>query len=58
VFAVAELRCGTAITDDQSATRVARKFGLEVHGTIWLLARAYRDGKLTGKANGASTGFR
>ena len=47
VFAVAELYKGIAITDDQPATRVARKFGLEVHGTVWLLARACRDGKLT-----------
>ena len=52
VFAVAELCGGTAITDDQSATRVARKFGLAVHGTIWLLARACRAGKLTVAAAG------
>jgi predicted nucleic acid-binding protein len=47
VFAVAELRSGTAITDDQEAVRVARNFGLDVHGTIWLLAAACRDGKLS-----------
>lgn len=52
VFAVAELWRGTAITDDQSATRVARKYGLDVHGTVWLLARACRDGKLTVTAAG------
>lgn len=52
VFAVAELCGGTAITDDQSATRVARKFGLAVHGTIWLLCRACRAGKLTVAAAG------
>jgi predicted nucleic acid-binding protein len=47
VFAVAEERHAVAITDDQAATRVARRFGLEVHGTIWLLGRACRTGKLT-----------
>ncbi len=45
MFAVAELRSGTAITDDQEAVRVARTYGLDVHGTIWLLAGACRDGK-------------
>jgi predicted nucleic acid-binding protein len=52
VFAVAELCHGTAITDDQPATRVARRCGLEVHGTVWLLARACRNGKLTVTAAG------
>ncbi|MFI9386905.1 hypothetical protein [Kutzneria sp. NPDC052558] len=52
VFAVAELRRATAITDDRTATRVARTFGVEVHGTVWLLARACRDGKLTVTAAG------
>jgi len=52
VFAVAELRSGTAITDDQEAVRVARNFGLDVHGTIWLLAGACRDGKLSLPAAG------
>jgi predicted nucleic acid-binding protein len=53
VFAVAELRHGIAVTDDQPATRVARAFGLEVHGTVWVLARACRDGKLTVTAAGS-----
>lgn len=52
VFAAAELCRGIAITDDQPATRVARRFGLEVHGTVWLLSRACRDGKLTVTAAG------
>ena len=34
VFAVADLRHGIAIIDDQSATCVARACGLEVHGTV------------------------
>jgi len=46
VFAAAELRSATAITDDPAAVRVARKYSLDVHGTIWLLASACRDGKL------------
>ena len=52
VFAVAELCHGTAVTDDQPATRVARRFGIEVHGTVWLLARACKAGKLTVAAAG------
>jgi predicted nucleic acid-binding protein len=47
VLATAELRGGTAITDDRDATVVARQYGADVHGTIWLLAAACRDGKLT-----------
>jgi predicted nucleic acid-binding protein len=46
-LAAAELRAGTAITDDREAVRVGREHGANVHGTIWLLARACRDGKLT-----------
>jgi predicted nucleic acid-binding protein len=52
VFAAAELRSATAITDDQEAVRVARTYGLDVHGTIWLLADACRDGKLSEPAAG------
>jgi predicted nucleic acid-binding protein len=52
VFEVAELRSATAITDDQEAVRVARTYGLDVHGTIWLLAGACRDGKLPEPAAG------
>jgi predicted nucleic acid-binding protein len=47
VFAFAELRSGIAITDDRRAVAIAQARGLEVHGTIWLLARACRDGKLS-----------
>jgi len=52
VFAAAELRSATAITDDQAAVGVARTYGLDVHGTIWLLAGACRDGKLSEPAAG------
>ncbi|SFR26516.1 Predicted nucleic acid-binding protein, contains PIN domain [Lentzea waywayandensis] len=47
VFAVSELLGGIALTDDQKATKVARANGLNVHGTIWLLAQLCRDGKIT-----------
>lgn len=47
VFAIAELRGGIAITDDRRAVAVAQAAGLTVHGTIWLLGRACRDGKLS-----------
>jgi predicted nucleic acid-binding protein len=52
VFAAAELRSATAITDDQEAVRVARTYGLDTHGTIWLLAGSCRDGKLSEPAAG------
>jgi predicted nucleic acid-binding protein len=53
VFALAELRSATAITDDDDAKRVARRHGLKVHGTLWLLASACTNGKMTetGAAN-------
>ncbi|MFC7707167.1 hypothetical protein [Micromonospora lupini] len=47
VFTAAELHHGTAVTDDRSATKAARAYGLDVHGTIWLLANGCRSGRLT-----------
>jgi predicted nucleic acid-binding protein len=47
VFSVAELLAAVAVSDDQDAVRVGRKYGLEVHGTLWLLSLACRAGKLT-----------
>ncbi|WP_327039614.1 hypothetical protein [Micromonospora maris] len=52
VLAAAELREGVAITDDRNATQVARAYGARVHGTIWLLAAACRDGEQTLTAAG------
>lgn len=52
MFAVAELRSATAITDDREAVRVARTYGLDVHGTIWLLSGACRGDKLSEPAAG------
>lgn len=47
IFAFAEVWNMTAIIDDGPATRVARKYGLTVHGSLWLIAGFVRDGKLT-----------
>ncbi|GAA4672539.1 DUF3368 domain-containing protein [Phytohabitans rumicis] len=47
VLAVAEELGGVALIDERDATRVGRKHGIDVHGTIWLLARACHNGKLT-----------
>ncbi|GAA2112652.1 hypothetical protein [Actinomadura alba] len=47
VFSAAELLGAVAISDDQEAVRVGRRYGLTVHGTLWLLSRACSDGKLT-----------
>ena len=53
VFAAAEVLRAVAITDDRNATAVARTYGLTVHGTIWVLAQACQEAKLTetGAAN-------
>ena len=52
VFAVAESRAAIAITDDRNAVRVARTYGINVHGTIWILAGACQTGKLAEQAAG------
>jgi predicted nucleic acid-binding protein len=52
VFAVAESRGAIAISDDRNAVRVARTYGISVHGTIWVLAEACQTGKLTEHAVG------
>jgi predicted nucleic acid-binding protein len=53
VFAAAEQRAATAITDDRRAAQVGRFHGLDVHGTVWLLAGACRQGKLPLGGTGA-----
>jgi len=53
VFATAERQRATAITDDRKAAKVGRFYGLDVHGTIWLLAAACREGKLTAAGAGS-----
>jgi predicted nucleic acid-binding protein len=52
VFAAAERHRAAAITDDRRAAKVGRFYGLVVHGTIWLLAGACREGKLTPAGTG------
>ncbi|MFF0867827.1 DUF3368 domain-containing protein [Nonomuraea sp. NPDC003560] len=52
VFSAAELARGIAVTDDREAVTVGRAHGLDVHGTLWLLARATQDGKLNEVAAG------
>jgi len=47
VFAYAELYGAVSISDDQAATRVARAYGLEVHGTLWMLCKFCLRQKLT-----------
>ncbi len=64
VLAMAEELGATAVIDERDATRVGRAHGIDVHGTIWLLAGACRNGKLTEVAAGnlvdilAGTGMR
>jgi predicted nucleic acid-binding protein len=64
VLAVAEELDAVALVDERDATRIGRSHGVDVHGTIWLLARVCRDGKLTEVAasnlvdNLAATGMR
>ncbi|WP_436520667.1 hypothetical protein [Actinoplanes sp. HUAS TT8] len=47
VLAVAEEYRAVALIDDRDATRTGRAFGVEVHGTLWLLGAACAEGKLT-----------
>lgn len=64
VLAVAEELGAVAIIDERDATRVGRAHGVDVHGTIWLLARTCRTGKITVTGAGnlvdalAATGMR
>jgi predicted nucleic acid-binding protein len=64
VLAVAEELGAIALIDERDATRVGRSYGVNAHGTIWLLASLCRDGKLSEIAasnlvdNLASTGMR
>jgi len=47
VLATAEELNAVALIDERGATAVGRAHGIHVHGTIWLLAKACREGKLT-----------
>jgi predicted nucleic acid-binding protein len=52
VLAAAEVAHGIAITDDRAAATMARQHGAPVHGTLWVLARACREGRVTEVAVG------
>lgn len=43
VLAWAQVHGGTAIIDERAGTRAARRDAINVHGTLWLIANAYRD---------------
>lgn len=47
VLAAAEDLAATALIDDRSATRTGLAYNIDVHGTLWLLAEACKDGRLT-----------
>jgi predicted nucleic acid-binding protein len=44
LFAWAEVHGGTVIIDDGDARRAARRHGLTVHGTLWVLCQGLQDG--------------
>ncbi|WP_219471719.1 hypothetical protein [Nonomuraea rhizosphaerae] len=46
VLAWAEAHGATAITDDRDARIAARNEGLDVHGTLWIIAEGIRAGTL------------
>jgi predicted nucleic acid-binding protein len=47
VIAYAEMHRAVAIVDDRRAWRLAERAGVPVHGTLWLVARACRNGRVT-----------
>ena len=50
VLAWASEHDGVALVDERPATRAARRDGIDVHGTLWLIANGVRDGVLTREA--------
>lgn len=50
VLAWALVHAGIAIVDERVATRAARRDGIAVHGTLWLIANAIKAGKLSREA--------
>lgn len=50
VLAWAHVHGGTAIIDERAGTRAARRDGIDVHGTTWLIANALRDEKIARSA--------
>jgi len=47
VLAWTHVHGGVAIIDERAGTRAARRDGIDVHGTLWLISNAMRDGKLS-----------
>jgi predicted nucleic acid-binding protein len=50
VLAWASINDAIAIVDERVATRAARRDGIEVHGTLWLIANGVREGMLKREA--------
>lgn len=50
VLAYAAAHHGIAVVDERAATRAARRDGLDVHGTLWLITNGIREGKLKREA--------
>jgi predicted nucleic acid-binding protein len=46
-LAWAEVNNGVAIIDERAGTRRGRERGIEVHGTLWLVAEGYRAGVIS-----------
>lgn len=46
-LAWSELNGATAIVDERAGTRLARQRGVEVHGTLWLIARGLRTDSIS-----------
>jgi predicted nucleic acid-binding protein len=47
VLAWTSVHGGTAIIDERAGTRAARRDHIAVHGTLWLITNALRDGKMS-----------
>lgn len=46
VLAWASIHSGIALIDERAGTRIAQRDGIEVHGTLWLVANAVRSEKM------------
>ena len=47
VLAWASVHGGVPVVDERPATRAAKRDGISVHGTLWLIANGVREGTLT-----------
>lgn len=46
VLAWTTVHGGTALIDERAATRIAVREGIEVHGTMWLIANGVQQGRI------------